>query len=95
MKSVERHNRRVDLLNKRNQSKLRRAAQDGNLVKVQRLIRDGAIVNKKTDHWNLEPPIFGAIESQHYQTVVYLINSGADLSIKGQKNGFTIYKLYA
>ena len=91
MKSVERHNRRVDLLNKRNQSELRRAAQDGNLVKVQRLIRDGAIVNKTTDHWNLEPPIFGAIESQHYQTVVYLINSGADLSIKG-KNGFTIFQ---
>ena len=91
MKSIDRHNRRVDALNRRNQSQLRRAAQDGNLVAVQRLIRDGAIVNKTTDHWNLEPAIFGAIESQHYQTVVYIINSGADLDIKG-KNGFTIFQ---
>jgi ankyrin repeat protein len=94
IKSVDRHNRRVEALNKRNTSELRRAAQDGNLVKVQRLIRDGAIVNNVNDHWNGEPAIFGAIESQHYQTVVYIINSGADLKIKG-KNGFTIFQALA
>ena len=92
MKSIDRHNRRVDALNRRNQSQLRRAAQDGNLVAVQRLIRDGAIVNKTTDHWNLEPAIFGAIESQHYQTKsLKLFNGNSGISGENFTLGFFVF----
>ena len=87
--SKERKIDRIKRLNRRNNSPLRDAAENGNLVEVQRLVRDGAVVNDTANHWNAEHALFGAVESQHYQTVTYLVNSGADLKIRG-KNGFSI-----
>jgi ankyrin repeat protein len=87
--SKEKKQQRIISLNKRNASPLRDAAEDGHLVRVQKLVRDGAVVNDTSLHWNGEHALFGAIESQHYQTVAYLVNSGSDLTITG-KNGFSV-----
>ena len=69
--SKEKKQQRIISLNKRNASPLRDAAEDGHLVRVQKLVRDGAVVNDTSLHWNGEHALFGAIESQHYQTVAY------------------------
>ena len=48
--SKERKIDRIKRLNRRNNSPLRDAAENGNLVEVQRLVRDGAVVNDTANH---------------------------------------------
>ena len=60
--------------------RLHRAASDGNIPEMDRLVREGRGVNDLDDL--SRGPLHYAVEGEHYNAVVWLLDHGADVNLR-------------